>query len=328
MQAVRIHQFGGVELLRYEYAPRPVPDAGEVLIHVHAAGVNPVDWKIREGRLQSRMTHHLPLTLGWDVAGVIEQLGPGVTQFKAGDAVYARPDLARDGAYAEYIAVRASEIALKPQTLDFIHAAAVPLSALTAWQSLFDAGDLQPGQKILIHAGAGGVGHYAVQFARWKGAHVVTTASARNAGFVRSLGADEVIDYTATRFEDAVRDADMVFDTVGGEVQARSWKVLKKDGRSRLPASRDTSTSLCGGILVSILALTVPDEAEQRGWRSAYVFVQPNAAQLAQIAELIDAGKVKPVVENVFPLHEAAKAHNAVQGGHTRGKIVLRVKDE
>ncbi len=311
MKAVRIHQFGGVELLRYEDAPRPVPNAGEVLIHVHAAGVNPVDWKIREGRLQSRITHHLPLTLGWDVAGVIEQLGPGVTQFKAGDAVYARPDLARDGAYAEYIAARASEIALKPQTLDFIHAAAVPLSALTAWQSLFDAGNLQPGQKILIHAGAGGVGHYAVQFARWKGAHVITTASARNANFVRSLGADEVIDYTATRFEDAGRDADMVFDTVGGEIQTRSWKVLKK-----------------GGILVSILTLTVPEEAEQRGWRSAYVFVQPNAAQLAQIAELIDTGKVKPVVENVFPLHEAAKAHTLIQGAHTRGKIVLRVKDE
>lgn len=310
MKAVRIHQFGGAEVLRYEDIARPTAGPNEVLIRVHAAGVNPVDWKIREGRLQGRITHHLPLTLGWDVAGVIEQLGSGVTQFNPGDAVYARPDLARDGAYAEYIAVRAGEIALKPETLDFIHAAAVPLSALTAWQSLFDAGNLQSGQKILIHAGAGGVGHYAVQLARWKGAHVVTTASARNANFVRSLGADEVIDYTATRFEDAVRDADMVFDTVGGEVQTRSWKVLKK-----------------GGILVSILALTVPGEAGQRGWRSAYVFVQPNAAQLARIAGLIDAGKVKPAVETVFPLHEAAKAHGAVQGGHTRGKVVLRVLD-
>jgi NADPH:quinone reductase-like Zn-dependent oxidoreductase len=310
MKVVRIHQYGGAEVLRYEDAPRPVAGAGEVLIRVHAAGVNPVDWKIREGRLQGRITHHLPLVLGWDAAGVIEQLGPGVTQFNIGDAVYARPDLARDGAYAEYIAVRANEVALKPKSLDFIHAAAAPLAALTAWQSLFDAGDLQPGQKILIHAGAGGVGHYAVQFARWKGAHVVTTASARNASFVRSLGADEAIDYTATRFEDAVRDMDMVFDTVGGEVQARSWKVLRQ-----------------GGILVSILALTVPEEAAQRGWRSAYVFVQPNAAQLTKIAGLIDAGKVKPVVENVFPLHEAAKAHAAVQSGHTRGKVVLRVLD-
>lgn len=310
MKAIRIHQFGGPEVLCYEDAPCPVAGAGEVLIRVHAAGVNPVDWKIREGRLQGRISHHLPLTPGWDVAGVIEQLGAAVPQCKVGDAVYARPDMARDGAYAEYIVVRASEIALKPKSLDFIHAAAVPLSALTAWQSLFDAGKLEQGQRILIHAGAGGVGHYAVQLAHWKGAHVITTASARNADFVRALGADEVIDYTRTPFEQTVRDVDMVFDTVGGEVQQRSWQTLKK-----------------GGILVSILALTVPEEAQQQGWRSAYVFVQPNAAQLTRMAELIDAGKVEPVVENVFPLHEAAKAHAAVQSGHTRGKIVLRVVD-
>lgn len=310
MKAIRIHQFGGPEVLRHEDAPRPVPGAGEVLIRVHAAGVNPVDWKIREGRLQGRISHHLPLTLGWDVAGVIEQCGVSVSQFNVGDAVYARPDMARDGAYAEYIVVRASEVALKPKSLDFIHAAAVPLSALTAWQSLFDAGDLQPGQKILIHAGAGGVGHYAVQFAHWKGAHVITTASARNADFVRALGADEVIDYTRSPFEKAVRDVDVVFDTVGGEVQQRSWRILKK-----------------GGILVSVLALTVPEAAQQQGWRSAYVFVQPNAAQLAQIAGLIDSGQVQPVVDNVLPLHEAAQAHALIQGAHTRGKIVLRVRD-
>ncbi|MDA1107216.1 MAG: NADP-dependent oxidoreductase [Proteobacteria bacterium] len=310
MKAIHIHQFGGPEVLHYEDAPCPVPDAGEVLIRVHAAGVNPVDWKIREGRLQGRITHHLPLTLGWDVAGIIEQLGAAVSQFKVGDAVYARPDMARDGAYAEYIVVRASEVALKPESLDFIHAAAVPLSALTAWQSLFDAGKLEQGQRVLIHAGAGGVGHYAIQLAHWKSAHVITTTSARNADFVRALGAAEAIDYTGTRFEDAVRDVDMVFDTVGGEVQQRSWQTLKKDG-----------------ILVSILALTVPEEAPQQGWRSAYVFVQPNAAQLTRMAELIDAGKVKPVVGNVFPLHEASKAHTALQSGHTRGKIVLRVVD-
>lgn len=310
MKAVRIHRFGGPEVLRYEDAPCPVPDAGEVLIRVHAAGVNPVDWKIREGYLQGRISHHLPLIPGWDVAGVIEQLGAAVSQFKVGDAVYARPDMARDGAYAEYIVVHASEIALKPKSLDFIHTAAVPLSALTAWQSLFDAGKLEQGQRILIHAGAGGVGHYAVQFAHWKGAHVITTASARNADFVRALGADEVIDYTRTPFENAVRDVGMVFDTVGGEVQQRSWRILKK-----------------GGILVSILALTVPEEAQQQGWRSAYVFVQPNSAQLTRIAGLIDAGKVNPVVESVLPLSEAAQAHALIQSAHTRGKIVLRVKD-
>ncbi|MDP1708688.1 MAG: NADP-dependent oxidoreductase [Gammaproteobacteria bacterium] len=308
MRAIRIHQFGGAEVLRYEDAPQPVPGADEVLIRVHAAGVNPVDAKIRAGKLQGRVDHRLPLILGWDVAGTIEQTGADVTQFKPGDAVYARPDIARDGAYAEYIVVRASEVALKPESLDFIHAAAVPLSALTAWQSLFVAGDLQPGQTILIHAGAGGVGHYALQLAHWKGAHVITTASARNADFVRALGADDVIDYTSARFEDAVHEADMVFDTVGGDVQQHSWQVLKR-----------------GGILVSILALTVPDEAEQRGWRSAYVFVQPSAQQLAQLASLIDAGSINPHVDNVMALSDAAKAHILIQGGHARGKIVLNV---
>ncbi|HWQ94109.1 MAG TPA: NADP-dependent oxidoreductase [Gammaproteobacteria bacterium] len=310
MKAIRIHEYGGPDVLCLEDVPIPVPAAGEVLIRVHAAGINPVDWKIREGRLQGRVEHRLPLILGWDVAGVIEALGPGVTQFKTGDAVYARPDIARDGGYAEYIAVRASEVALKPKSLDFIHAAAVPLAALTAWQALFDAAKLVAGQKILVHAGAGGVGSYAVQFAHWKGARVIATASARNADLVRSLGADQVIDYTQTRFEDEVRDLDAVFDTVGEEVQQRSWQVLKK-----------------GGILVSILALTVPDDAAARGLRSAYVFVQPNAAQLGQIAELIDGGHVKPVVETVLPLSEVRRTHELSQSRHARGKIVLRIVD-
>jgi NADPH:quinone reductase-like Zn-dependent oxidoreductase len=310
MMAVRIHEYGGPDVLRLEDAPVPVPAAGEVLIRVHAAGINPVDWKIREGRLKGRVEHRLPLILGWDVAGVVETLGPGVTQFKTGDAVYARPDIARDGGYAEYITVRAGEVALKPKSLDFIHAAAVPLAALTAWQALFDAAKLVAGQRILIHAGAGGVGSYAVQFARWKGAQVITTAGARNADLVRKLGADQVIDYTQVCFEDEVRDLDAVFDTVGEEVQQRSWKVLKK-----------------GGILVSILALTVPDDAAALGLRSAYVFVQPNAAQLGQIAELIDGGHVKPVVETVLPLSEVRQAHILSQSRHTRGKIVLRVAD-
>jgi NADPH:quinone reductase-like Zn-dependent oxidoreductase len=310
MKAVCIHEYGGPDVLRLEDAPIPVPAAGEVLIRVHAAGINPVDWKIREGRLQGRVEHRLPLILGWDVAGVIEALGPGVTQFKIGDAVYARPDIARDGGYAEYIAVRASEVALKPKSLDFIHAAAVPLAGLTAWQALFDAAKLAAGQRILIHAGAGGVGSFAVQFAHWKGARVIATASARNADLVRSLGADEVIDYTETRFEDEVQDLDVVFDTVGEEVQQRSWNALKK-----------------GGILVSILALSVPDDAAARNLRSAYVFVQPNAGQLGQIAELIDGGHVKPVVETVLPLSEVRQAHILSQSHHARGKIVLRVVD-
>lgn len=310
MKAVRIHQYGGLEVLTYEDAPRPTPAPGEALIRVHAAGVNPVDWKVRIGRLQGRVHHHLPLILGWDVAGVVEALGTGVTNIKVGDAVYARPDIARDGAYAEYIVVRAAELALKPQSIDFIHAAAVPLSALTAWQSLFDAAQLTQGQSVLIHAGAGGVGHYAIQLARWKSARIITTATQRNAEFVRGLGANEVIDYTTTRFEDAAKDVDVVFDTVGGDVYPRSFQALKK-----------------GGVIVSLL--NQPDEmlTRQYGVRAAYVFVQPHAAQLTQIATLIDEGIIKPHVEMVLPLSEARRAHELIEKGHTRGKIVLHIAD-
>lgn len=310
MKSIRIHAYGGTEVMVYEDAPRPTPARGDVLVRVHAAGVNPVDWKVREGRLQGRVNHRLPLILGWDVAGVVEELGVGVTHIKVGDAVYARPDIARDGAYAEYIAVRAAELALKPRSLDFIHAAAVPLAALTAWQSLFDAAGLRAGQSVLIHAGAGGVGHFAVQLARWRGARVVATASKSNAEFLRGLGADEVIDYHDTPFEDAVTDMDVVLDTQGGAIYERSWRVLKK-----------------GGIIVSLINQPSAELAEQYGAHAAYVFVQPNAEQLTQIAGLIDGGIVKPVVETVFPLAEARQAHALIQAGHTRGKIVLRVTE-
>src|SRR5579864_2585188 len=230
MKAVRIHTYGGPEVLRYEDAPRPVPAAGEVLIKIHAAAVNPVDWKVRAGHLKDMLKYQLPLIPGWDAAGVIEDVGAGVARLKHGDEVYTRPDIMRDGTYAEYIAVREAEVALKPKSLDHVHAAAIPLAALTAWQALFDAGGLSAGQRVLIHAAAGGVGSFAVQFAKWKGAHVIGTASARNAELVRSFGADQFIDYRSTRFDDVVKDADVVFDTVGGDTQERSWKVLKKGG--------------------------------------------------------------------------------------------------
>lgn len=310
MKAVRIHTYGGPEMLVHEDMPRPRPLPEDALIRVHAAGVNPVDWKIREGRLAGRVDHHLPLVLGWDVAGVVEEVGAAVTDFKPGDAVYARPDIARDGAYAQYIAVRASELELKPQSLDFIHAAAVPLAALSAWQSLFDAANLCAGQTVLIHAGAGGVGHFAIQLARWKGARVVTTASAHNTEFLHGLGADEVIDYHSTRFEDVLKDIDVVFDTQGGEIYERSWQVLKK-----------------GGVIVSLINQPSAQLAEQYSARAAYVFVQPNAGQLKQLARLIDSGAVKVIIDTVLPLSEARQAHSKIQGGHTRGKIVLSVFD-
>jgi NADPH:quinone reductase-like Zn-dependent oxidoreductase len=307
MKAIRIHSYGGPEVLKFENVPRPVPNDDEVLIKVFAAGVNPVDWKIRRGYMKEMF--HLPLILGWDVAGVIEEKGRQVTDFAIGDEVYSRPSLFRDGAYAECIAVQASEVALKPTTIDYIQAAAVPLAGLTAWQSLFDLAHLQAGQKILIHAAAGGVGHYAVQFAKWAGAHVIGTASAGHHEFLRSIGIHEAIDYTTTPFEDAMQEADVVLDTIGGEVWQRSWKVLKK-----------------GGILVSTLRGPEAGGTDALNKLCAHVFVQPDAKQLGEIAALIDSGHVSPKVAGTYPLREAEKAHRASESGHTRGKIVLDIR--
>jgi NADPH:quinone reductase-like Zn-dependent oxidoreductase len=310
MKAVRIHEYGGPEVLRYEDAPRPEPGEGDVLVRVHAAGVNPVDWKIRDGRSRQRLPYALPLILGWDFSGVVELVGPGATSFAAGDEVYARPDILRNGAYAEYIAVREKEIAKKPGSIDHIHAAAVPLAALTAWQSLILAGRLEKGQTVLVHGGAGGVGTFAIQVAKWKGAKVIATASARNESFLRDLGADEVVDYTKSPFEEVVRGVDVVFDTIGGDTQKRSWKVLRE-----------------GGVLVSIAATPSEEDAKAHRARPAYVFVQPNAQQLTEIARLIDEGHIKSIVSEVLPLAQARRAHELSQEGHVRGKIVLSIMD-
>lgn len=310
MKAVRIHAYGGPEVLVYEEAPRPGCNADDVLIEVHAAGVNPVDWKIREGHFQEMLPRSLPFIPGWDVAGTIVEKGGRVKGLRLQDRVYALASIARDGAYAEYIAVKGTEVALSPESLDFEHAAAVPLAALTAWQCLFPTAGLGAGQKILIHGAAGGVGHFAVQFARWAGAHVIGTASARNHDFLRGLGAHEVIDYAAAPFEQAVRDVDVVLDTQGGEIWNRSWQVLK-----------------AGGLMVSTLHAPPAEGLEAAaGKRGAFVFVQPDAAQLAEIAALIDSGRVAPALERLFPLREAAAAQSHSQAGHARGKIVLRVK--
>jgi NADPH:quinone reductase-like Zn-dependent oxidoreductase len=308
MKAVRIHAYGGPEVLKYEDAPTPKPGQGEILVKVYAAGVNPVDWKVREGYRKDSLHHRLPLVPGWDFSGVVEAAGPGTGRLREGDEVYSRPDLMRDGAYAQYIVVREVEVAIKPKSVDHIKAAAIPLAALTAWQSLFDAAGLRRDQRVLVHAAAGGVGHFAVQLAKWKGAYVIGTASARNHDFLRRLGADETIDYQTTRFEDAVHDVDVVFDTMAGEIQNRSWQVLRK-----------------GGILVSVLGAPSAEVAAKRGVRGTSVFVQPNAEQLAEIAKLVDSGKLSPTIEKVLPLSDACQAQELNKTGHVRGKIVLRV---
>src|SRR5882724_57231 len=313
MKAIRIHNYGGPEVLKYEDAPRPEPQAGEVLIRVHAAGVNPIDWKVREGHMRDFWPHKFPLILGWDLSGVVEELGAGPAaagRFKIGDEVYSIPDPTRDGAYADYIVVRESELALKPESLHHIRAAAVPLAALTAWQSLFDTAQLQPGQRVLIHAGSGGVGHFAVQLAKWKGAYVFATASTKNQDLLRKLGVDEPIDYTQQRFENIARKIDIVLDTLGNETQERSWSVLKK-----------------GGNLVSLVQPPSEEKAKELGVRAAIIGARPSGEQLSEIAKIIDSGKLAPIIDRILPLSEARRAHELSQSGHTHGKITMRVKN-
>lgn len=312
MRAVSFDNFGDESVLQLREHPDPVPGKGEILIRVMAAGVNPVDWKIREGLLKTRMPHQFPIIPGWDVAGKVEKLGPGCRRFKKGAAVYAyaRKPVIKDGCYAEYVVLPEKNVALKPESMDFKQAATVPLAALTAWQSLFDAAGLEKGQTVLIHAAAGGVGGFAVQLAKWKGARVIATASAKNHEYVRSLGADEVIDYTQSDFVEAVRalapkGVDVAYDTVGEEVQIRSLQTVRK-----------------GGTLVTILAPT-PEAQSARGVHLKYVFVAPNAAQLARLAKLIDSGRVKTHIAAEFPLDQAAEAQRMIRSGHTRGKIVI-----
>ena len=306
MKAARIHSFGGPEVVAVEEVALPRPKPDEVLVRVHAAGVNPVDWKIREGHLGNGP---LPQTLGSDLSGVVEVPGSAVKDFRAGDAVFGTVS-DESGSYAEYALATAAQVARKPASLDDVHAAALPIACLTAWQALFDHGHLQPGQKVLIHAAAGGVGGFAVQFAKFKEAHVIGTASAQSLEYVRSLGADEVIDYRSMRFEDAVSDVDLVIDTIGGETQTRSWKVLKR-----------------GGVLVS--TVQPPDEkaAEQHGVRGLFMVCDlKRNDQLARIADLVVREQVKVKVETILPFTEARRGLDMSQSGHTHGKIVLSME--
>jgi len=310
MKAVEIHHYGGPEELKYEEAEIPAIHPDDVLVRVYASGVNPIDWKIRRGDRQSDQGPTLPRILGWDFSGVIEKAGDKVTTFKAGDEVYGRPDIMRDGTYAEYVAVRATEIARKPQSIDHKAAAGVALAALTAWQGLFEKGQLQAGQRVLIHGASGGVGTFAVQLAKWKGAYVIGTASGKNTRFVEELGANEMIDYETTDFSSQVKDIDVVFDTRGGEVQQKSLTVLKP-----------------GGIIVSTVGIEDEAAIKAKGLRSAAYMAQSRTKDLQQIAELIDSGKVIPVISKIFPLKDAAEAHRLGEKGHVRGKIVLQVKE-
>ncbi|HTB18091.1 MAG TPA: NADP-dependent oxidoreductase [Bryobacteraceae bacterium] len=310
MKAIRLHQRGGPDELIYEDAPRPIPAPGDALVQVYATAITPTELTWDQTYQNPDGSPRLPTIPGHEVSGVIEAVAPGIKDLGPGDAVYGLADFTRDGAAAEYLAIRAGNLALKPRTLDHVHSAAVTLSGLTAWQALFTHGALQRGQKVLIHAGAGGVGTFAVQLAHLKGAHVITTSSGANLDFVRSLGADETIDYTSTRFEDVLRDVDIVLDAVGGDTVQRSWRVLRG-----------------GGAMISVTTLIPEDEAREHGARGLFFIVEPNREQLEELAKLIDAGSLKVIVASVQPLARARDAFELALKGHTRGKIVLQVRD-
>lgn len=311
MKAVRIHTYGDASVLTYEDAPRPTPAAGELLIRTVATTANPFDYAARAGYMSGFFPYEFPHTLGLDVSGVVEAVGEGVTQFAPGDEVIARANPAQCGAYAEYIALPATEAAPKPGSLSHEQAAALPHVGYTAPAALIGAGGIEAGQTVLIHAAAGGVGSMAVQLAKWRGATVIGTASASNHAFVKELGADEVIDYNAVPFESAAKDVDLVLDTIGGETLERSWGVLKK-----------------GGMLVSLLQPPSEETAVAHGVRQAFVMSMPPAGDaLRTLADLADSGTIKPVVSSVMPLPDIQQAHAQGEGRHVRGKIVLKVSE-
>lgn len=310
MRSVQIESYGDLEQLQVKNIEVPEPAEGEVLVKIHAAGVNPVDWKIREGYLAEIIPHKLPLTLGWDFAGEIVALGKNVDQWRVGDAVYSHPSLSKNGTYAEYITVSADEIAAKPKTLNWQKSAAVPLVTLAAWQAMNDIGKIKKGDRVLIHGGAGGVGIAAIQLAKHAGATVYTTASSRNIDFLKNLGADEVIDYTQEDFS-KLSDLDIVFDTMGGETLEKSWATLKKDG-----------------CLVSAAEIPNEELATMHSVNASFCFVQPNSGQLSKISKLIDSGDIKIEIDSIYQLDDVAKAHEKSESGHTRGKIVLQIQED
>ena len=309
MKAVVAHEYGAPEVLKIEEVPRPEPKDDEALVRVIASGVNPADPLTLGGKFAKEWGTHLPLIPGYEIAGIVEKTGANVTSLKAGDAVYGYPTFG--GGWAEYITVKEWEVAPKPKSLSFAQAAAVPMGALTAWQALVDVAQLHEGQTILIHGGSGGVGSFAIQIAKVRGARVIATASTANQDLLRQLGADVAIDYTKQKFEEIAKDVDCVLDPVGKDTLARSYAVMKK-----------------GGIILELVARPDPEELEKHEIRAEGIWVKPNAKDLSEIAQLIDAGKIKPIVTQIRPLSEAIEAEQQAETHHTRGKVVLRVADE
>jgi NADPH:quinone reductase-like Zn-dependent oxidoreductase len=311
MKAIRVHRYGGAEELQFETAPCPEPRAGEVLIRVAAVGVLPIEWKVRQGVFQNQMPVQFPYIPGSALAGVVEAVGPGGVGLRVGQSVFGK---SVSGAYAQLATAAEIHLALQPEGLRFEETATVSGGATTAWNALFENGNLQTGQRVLIHGAAGGVGSYAVQLAHWKGAQVIGTASARNVDFVRSLGADQVIDYTAVPFEQATQGMDLVLDTIGGETLRRSMAVVRP-----------------GGLIVSLVEAPSPEQAQTAGIRAMMTSVRqpyPSANLLDTIGRLLAGGEIRAVIGAAYPLHKARQAHEAVQSGSGRGRVILRAAPE
>ena len=319
MKAIRINAFGGTEVMKLEDIEIPVPQADEILVKVYASGVNPVDWVIREGSNNFRSFLKIPLTLGWDAAGIVESFGSDVTGFQKGDKVFGLPNFPGDGSYAEYCVGKAEQFYSKPKSLSFNEAAAVPLTALTAWSGMFGSGNLQAGQRILIQGASGGVGSFAVQFAKAHGAYVIGMASTPNMEYLKQLGVDEVIDYTKEKFEDLLHDIDIVLEAAPNRddnERLKSVKVLKE-----------------GGIFVSVNVDHPFDEKlieamAKKNIQGALAYNQGRQDWLKEIAQLIDDGKVKVLVSKVYPLNQVADAHRESETWHVRGKLVLEIRKE
>jgi NADPH:quinone reductase-like Zn-dependent oxidoreductase len=310
MKAVRIHEYGGCDVLRYEEAPRPKPGEDEVLIRVFASSVNPFDCAVRAGYMGGYFQYILPLIPGLDVSGVIEEVGTNVTDLAPGDEVYTRAGMWRDGSYAEFVVAAAADVAFKPKTVDHFHAAALPHVTLTAWQALVEVAELAPGQTVLVHAAAGGVGHIAVQLSKIRGAKTIGTASL-HIDKLKALEVDETIDYSTANFEDTVKDVDVVLDLIGGDTQQRSWAVMRP-----------------GGILVATVQPPSEETALAHGVRQNFVSTAPPIKRvLTEVANLVDTGQLKPIVSAILPLSEIQKGHEMVEGKHVHGKVVLAVSD-
>ena len=332
MKAFILDRYGSADRVRAGDMPDPEPREDNVLVRIHAAGVNLLDSKIRNGEFKIFLRYRLPLILGHDVAGVVVRVGSRVRQFKPGDNVYARPADGHIGAFAEFIAIKEEDLAIKPKALTMEEAASIPLVGLTAWQALIERAKLKPGQKVLIHAGSGGVGTFAIQLAKHVGATVATTTSTANVDLVRSLGADIVIDYTKENFADVLRDYDVVLNSLDKVTLEKSLRVLKPGGQlisiSGPPDAafaRSLGTSGVLRMIMGVLSYGIRAKAKRRQATYSFLFMRANGSQLAEITSLIDAGTIRPVVDRVFPFASTKEAMAYVEAGRTKGKVVLSV---